>query len=344
MRKHMKADIKYKTAVLDWETVSNNDIQPEEILTLGEITFHGLTKPEKTIDIIGDSDIVLCNKVAITEEVIEKCTNIKYIGLFATGYNNIDLNAANRHGITVCNAGSYSTNAVAQHVFALIMSHYSKINQYKEYVDEGNWIHSSTFSAFPYPTYELAGKTLAIVGYGSIGKAVAKIADAFNMKVIISTRTVPQDCPYETVSTEDAFRMADIITFHCPLTDMTRHLINAQRLSVMKQNAILINTSRGAVADEEALADALNSGKIAGAGLDVLQTEPMSPDSPLYKAKNCIITPHIAWATLETRRRLIGIVNSNIQSYINGTPTNVVNCPVTSNSPKGMVIHDTHIR
>ncbi len=325
----MKADKKFKTSVLDWETVSNNDILPGEILTLGDITFHGLTKPEQTIDIIGDSDIVLCNKVQITADVMEKCTNIKYIGLFATGYNNIDLDAANKHGITVCNAGSYSTNAVAQHVFALILSHYSKVDKYSSYVDQGNWINSPTFSAFPYPTFELAGKTLAIVGFGSIGKAVAKIAEAFNMNVIVSTRTVPKNCKYKTVSTEDAFRMADIITFHCPLTDKTRHMINADRLSVMKENAILINTSRGPVADEEALADALNSGRIAGAGLDVLQTEPMSPDSPLYKAKNCIITPHVAWAPLETRRRLIGIVNNNIQSYINGTPTNVVNSPQT---------------
>lgn len=328
MKTTMKADIKYKTSVLDWRTVSNNDILPDEIINPGEITFHMLTKPEQTIDIIGDSDIVLCNKVLITENVMEKCRNIKYIGLFATGYNNIDLKAADKRGITVCNAGSYSTNAVAQHVFALILSHYSQVDKYNTYVEKGNWINSPTFSAFQYPIYELAGKTLAIVGFGSIGKAVAKIADAFNMNVIVSTRTVPENCPYRTVSTEDAFRMADIITFHCPLTDKTKHMINADRLSVMKKNAILINTSRGHVADEEALAYALNSGTIAGAGIDVLETEPMLPDSPLYKAKNCIITPHVAWAPLETRRRLIGIVNSNIQSYINGTPTNVVNCPL----------------
>jgi len=323
----METDRKLKTAVLDWATVSNSDISEDDILSLGEINFHRLTPPEKTAEIIGDSDIVLCNKVVISEEVMDQCPNLKYIGLFATGYNNIDIEAADRHGITVCNAGAYSTNSVAQHVFALILAHYSKITEYSEYVNDGNWMQSPIFTAFPFPIHELAGRTFAVVGYGNIGKAVAKIADAFNMKVIISTRTEPQNCPYQCVSIDEAFRLADIISFHCPLTDQTRGMINAKRLSKMKKNAIIINTSRGPVADEKALAEALNSEAIAGAGLDVLETEPMVPDSPLYKAKNCIITPHVAWAPLETRKRLVSIVNGNIRAYLNGTPKNVVNHP-----------------
>lgn len=317
----------FKTVVLDWSTLSNGDISKEEIFSPGEINFFPLTSPEETISRIGNSEIVLCNKVLVTEDVIKSCQNIKYIGLFATGYNNIDLKAADKAGITVCNAGSYSTDAVAQHVFALILAHYSKISIYKKYVDNGGWINSPTFSSFPYPIYELAGKTLSIVGYGSIGKAVAKIADAFGMKIIISTRTVPENCPYEIVTPEEAFRRADIITFHCPLTEKTKGLINRERIALMKESALIINTSRGPVADETALAEALNSHRIAGAGLDVLEYEPMRMDSPLANAENCIITPHVAWAPLETRRRLINIVNNNIKAYLDGKPENVVNNP-----------------
>ena len=314
-----------KAVVLDWDTVSTGDIAKEEIFSPGEMTFYGLTKPEETAERIGDSEIVLCNKVLITDEIMKACPNIKYIGLFATGFNNINIKAAKDRGITVCNAGSYSTDAVAQHTFALILQHYSKVSMYREYTESGKWITSPTFSAFPYPMYELAGKTLAVVGFGSIGKAVAKIADAFGMNVIVNTRTKPENSRFEVVSIDDAFRRADIITFHCPLTEATKGAISRERIALMKKDAIIINTSRGPVADEQALADALNSGKIAGAGLDVLEYEPMRKDCPLIGAKNCIITPHVAWAPLETRRRLIGIVNQNIKSFLNGTPENVVN-------------------
>lgn len=314
-----------KTVILDWATVSNDDISPGEIFSQGENTFFDLTPPELTIERINDSSFVLCNKVLITEDVMKACTNLKYIGLFATGCNNIDLEAADKYGITVCNAGGYSTNAVAQHVFAMILEHYSKVSLYSKAVSEGEWIKSPFFSMFSYPMYELAGKTIAVVGYGTIGKAVAKIASAFEMNVIISTRTQPADCPYESVSIDDAFRRADIITFHCPLTEQTRGLINADRLSLMKPDAFLVNTSRGPVADEKALADALNSNRIAGAATDVLETEPMRPDSPLLGCRNCIITPHVAWAPLETRKRLIGIVNDNLKAFLNGTPQNTVN-------------------
>ncbi|WP_242848187.1 D-2-hydroxyacid dehydrogenase [Ruminococcus sp. HUN007] len=274
-----------KITVLDWDTVSTGDISEDEIFSDGNITFYGLTTAEQTAGRIADSNIVLCNKVLITREIIESCPDLKYIGLFATGFNNIDIKAAKDHGITVCNAGSYSTNAVAQHTFALILQHYSKVSLYREYTESGKWITSPTFSAFPYPMYELAGRTIAVVGFGSIGKAVAKIADAFGMNVIVNTRTKPENCSYELVSLDDAFRRADIITFHCPLTEATKGAISRERIALMKEDAIIINTSRGPVADEQALADALNSGRIAGAGLDVLGYEPMRKDCPLYGAK-----------------------------------------------------------
>ncbi len=316
---------KLKTVVLDWDTVSNdNDISQNEILSFGQIKFYTLTSPEETVRRIADSDIVLCNKVLITNEIMEKCPNIKYIGLFATGYNNIDIVSAQKHNITVCNAGGYSTDAVAQHTFALILDHYSKISMYKNDVNNGRWIDSPTFSMFPHSISELAGKTIAIIGLGTIGKAVAKIADAFNMNIIVSTRTVPENCPYEIVSADDAFARADIVTLHCPLNSQTENLVNEKRISLMKPDAILINTSRGPVVDESALAQALKSGKIAGASLDVLQKEPMSKDCPLFGIPNCTITPHIAWAPLETRKRLIDIVNDNMKSYIEGSPKNVI--------------------
>lgn len=186
-------------------------------------------------------------------------------------------------------------------------------------------MQSPTFSWFPHPVHELWGKTIAVIGYGSIGRAVAKIADAFGMRVIISTRTVPENCPYPVVSMEDAFRQADVLTIHCPLNAQTAHLVRRETLSLMKPTAFLINTARGGIVREEDLAEALNSGRLAGAGLDVLDKEPMSPDTPLRNAKNCLITPHIAWSPLETRERLIGIVAENLEAFLAGKPKNQVN-------------------
>ena len=315
-----------KIAVLDWHTVSvNGDIPVSELEQFGEVKIIPFTKAQETAENIGDAEIVLCNKVLITPEVMDKCPDIRYIGLFATGYNNVDTIAAAERGITVCNAGQYSTNAVAQQVFAYILDHFSRIRDYDIAVKNGEWERSPSFSYFPIPTAELAGKTIAIVGYGSIGRRVAQIADAFGMNVIINTRTAPKDCPYQVTDLMSAASQADIVTFHCPLTEQTKGIIGSELLSVMKPEAILINTSRGGAADEQALADALNSGKIAGAYLDVLVSEPMSPDTPLKSAKNCRITPHTAWAAYETRRRLMDIVCSNIKAWLDGKPVNKVN-------------------
>lgn len=313
-----------KICILDWTTVTSGDIDADIFSQFGKVRCYPLTDNEKAAEYIGDADMVLCNKVLITREVMEKCPNIKYIGLFATGYNNIDLKAAAEKGITVCNAGEYSTNAVAQQTFAYILEHFSRISEYDSFVKNGGWISSKTFSKFPIKTQEIAGKTLAVVGFGSIGRKVAQIASAFGMNVIVNTRTKPENCGYELVSLEDAFSRADVLTIHCPLTEQTEGMVNSRNLSLMKKSALLINTARGGIVNESELADALNRGQIYAA-LDVLRQEPMSEDTPLKTAPNCIITPHTAWAPLETRLRLIDIVCENIKAYLNGTPQNKVN-------------------
>jgi len=315
-----------KIAVLDWYTVNiSGDIPVSKLEELGEVKIIPLTKPEETAENIGDADIVLCNKVLITREVMDACPNIKYIGLFATGYNNVDIACAAEKGIVVCNAGQYSTNAVAQQTFAYILDHFSRIRDYDSAVKAGEWERSPAFSYFPIPTSELAGRTLSIVGYGSIGRKAAEIGHAFGMNIVVSTRTVPADCPYEVTDIFTAAEKADVLTFHCPLTEQTKGIVSRELLSHMKSSAMLINTARGGIVCEADLAEALNTGKIAAAYLDVLDKEPMSPDTPLKNAKNCTITPHTAWAPLETRQRLVDIVCSNIRAWQNGAPENKVN-------------------
>lgn len=315
-----------KIAVLDWYTVSvSGDISSDILKEFGDVNIISLTPPEKTAEFIGDAEIVLCNKVLITKEVIDACPNIRYIGLFATGFNNVDIEYAAEKGIVVCNAGQYSTNAVAQQTFAYILDHFSKIRDYDKAVRNGEWERSPAFSYFPVPTYELSGKTLSIVGYGSIGRKVAEIGSAFGMNIVINTRTVPENCPYEVTDIMTAAEKADVMTFHCPLTDKTKGIINTELLSHMKSSAVLINTSRGGVVCEKDLADALENGRISAAYLDVLEKEPMSPDTPLKNIPNCIITPHTAWAALETRQRLVDIVCGNIRAWLGGCPQNKVN-------------------
>ncbi len=314
-----------KIVIPDWDTVSADDVGFSVFSRYGEVSCCGSTLPEEAAAKIGDAEIVLCNKTPITAEVMAQCPNLRYIGLFATGYNNIDLEAATAHGIVVCNAGDYSTHAVVQHTFALLLSLAGNLPAYHAAVAAGAWERSTTFSYFPYPVHELWGRTFAVIGYGNIGRSVARVADAFGMKVIVSTRTMPENCLFPVVSLEEAFRSADVLSIHCPLTERTAHLIRRETLEWMKPTAYLINTARGGIVLEQDLAEALNSGRIAGAGLDVLNTEPMAPDTPLKTAKNCIITPHIAWSPLETRQRLVNIVAENLEAFLNGTPVNQVN-------------------
>lgn len=314
-----------KIVILDWKTMTmNNDISPDCFKSLGEVSCYDYTPNELAAERIADAEAVLCNKVLITDEVMKKCPNVKYIGLFATGYNNIDIDFAAENGIVVCNAGEYSTMAVAQQVFAYILHHYNKISRYDDAVKNGEWIGSESFSYFPYATDELLGKTLSVVGYGSIGRAVAKIGSAFGMNVIVNTRTAPQSCLYTVTGLQAAVKQADVLTFHCPLTEATKGLVSKELVSQMKESAILINTSRGAVVNETDLADALKNHKISAAYLDVLENEPMRADTPLKALENCIITPHIAWAAYETRKRLLEIVYDNLDGFLKGSIRNSV--------------------
>ena len=314
-----------KLVITDWQTLcSENELSPHCFEEYADVTVYALTPPEKTAARIGKAELLLCNKTLITREIIAACPNLRYIGVLATGYNNIDMQAAKAAGITVCNAGTYSTDAVAQYVFAQIFYHYNRMHLYDADVRSGGWIQSPAFSYFPYPTHELRGKTLCIIGYGSIGRQVAKIGDAFGMEILISTRTKPENCPYAQVSIEEAFSRADVLTIHTPLTPETKGMISKENLARMKPTALLINSARGAIADEAALAAALKEKRLAAAALDVLETEPMTANTPLANIPNCSITPHIAWSPLETRQRLLEIAYNNLRCYLNGTPQNVV--------------------
>ena len=304
--------------------MTNGDLDLSAFEKLGEVKYFGEISREEIIAIASDCDVLLVNKVIVDGALLDACPKLKYVGTFATGYNVVDTEECRKRGITVCNVPDYSTNSVSQHVFALLLNYYGKIGEYTSSVAKGDWIKSKSFSYSPYPTYELSGKVFGIYGYGNIGKKVAKIAEAFGADVRICTRTVPKDSPYKVVSLEEMLKTCDIISLHCPLNAGTAKIIDERALGLMKKDAVLINTARGGLIDEKALAKALKEGKIAGAGLDTVDGEPMRADCPLYGAENCIITPHIAWVAHETRSRLIGIVAANIQAYIDGKPQNVV--------------------
>lgn len=305
-------------------SISIGDLNFSELEKLGEVVYFRDPSKEELIAAASDCDAIMINKELITEEVLAACPKIKYIGVFATGYNVVDLEACRKRGITVTNVPGYSTNSVAQHVFALILAVFDKIREYTSSVDEGDWVKSKTFNYFPWPTFELNGKTLGILGYGSIGKAVAKIGEAFGMNVVVSTRTYPKNCPYKVVGFSELLAVSDVLTLHCPLTAATDKIINEKTLAEMKDGAVLINTARGGLLDEAAVRAALNSGKLAAAGVDVVTVEPMRADNPLLHAKNCLITPHVAWCPLEARIRLLNIATQNLKDFIEGRANNVV--------------------
>ena len=314
-----------KIVLTDAKTVTQGDLSLEPLSEFGEVVVYGLTDYDDIAERVKDADAIICNKTPLNGNTLRLASHLKYIGLFATGYNNIDTEYCSKAGITVCNAGSYSTDAVCQHTFALILECLNRVGDYSSFVAEGNWKHSDTFSPFEFPLNELAGKTLGIVGYGSIGKAVGRVARAFNMNVLAYKRT-PEECTEVTLTDFDTvLRESDIVTVHCPLNDHSYRLFDAEAFSKMKDGAIFINTARGAIMDEYALKNALESGKLSYAGIDVLETEPMAEDCPLCGLKNCFVTPHIAWAPMETRERLMGIVCDNLRCFLNGEPKNVVN-------------------
>ena len=312
-----------KVVILDAKTLTNDDIDFSVFDEFGEVTIYDYTKYNQIAERIKDAEIILCNKSIMNRMTLKDAKNVKYIGLFATGYNNVDIEYTNERNITVCNAGSYSTNAVAQHVFALILEHYNKVGEYNKFVKDGGWIHSEKFSPFK-PMKEMDGRTLGIVGYGSIGKKVAKIAQAFDMKVLAYNRSPKKDESVRFVEMDELLEKSDIVSIHCPLNSDSEKMCNKEFFEKMKDGALFINTSRGGVVDEQALIDAVKSKKISGAGIDVVAVEPMEKHEEILDIDNIIITPHSAWAPVETRTRLVEIVKNNIKKWVAGAPVNVI--------------------
>ena len=313
-----------KIVITDAQTVFDEIVTAAPIYELGETKEFGLLKYDDVAESIKDAEDILCNKTVLDKNSLRLAKNLKYIGLFATGYNNIDIEYCRENGIAVCNAGSYSTNAVAQHTFALILEHFNNTAKYGKYVSDGKWKRSKTFSPFVYPLNELAGKTIGIVGLGSIGTAVAKIANAFEMKVIAYNRSQKNVEGVTQTDLDALLRESDIVTVHCPLNDDSQNMFDKAAFEKMKSSALFVNTARGGVMVEQDLYRALKDGKIGGACIDTLAVEPMVEDCILMDAPNCIITPHIAWAPVETRQRLIDIVVENIKSFYRGERLNRV--------------------
>nr|VFJ43182.1 MAG: glycerate dehydrogenase [Candidatus Kentron sp. FW] len=316
-----------RIVVLDGYTLNPGDLSWEKLRSLGECTIHDRTSREETFGRARDAAIILTNKTVLTRDMIARLPDLRYIGVLATGYNVVDIEAAAQRGIPVTNVPEYGTDSVAQMVFAHVLDFCNRVAGYSESVRRGNWSRSEDFCLQEYPLVELSGKTMGIVGLGRIGTAVANLSIAFGMDVLAYKPSPPDHLPKGVVLTdlETVFRESDIVSLHCPLTPKTRGFVNAELLARMKPGAFLINTSRGPLIDEDALASALDNERIAGAGLDVLATEPPAPDCPLLTAKNCVITPHVAWATRAARARLMKTAMDNIEAFLQGEGMNVVN-------------------
>lgn len=316
-----------KIVVLDGYVLNPGDISWDGLKRLGDLTVYDRTPKDKVIERIGEAEIIFTNKVPITKEVMDK-TNIKYVGVLATGYNLVDIDAAKEKEITVTNIPTYGTNAVAQMVFAHILQICHHLSEHDAAVKKGDWTNNIDWCFWNYPLIELAGKTMGLIGYGKIGQATGKIAQAFGMKVLAYNPNKNRNLESETmkyVELDELLEKSDIISLHCPLFESTKGIINKDTIAKMKDGVIIINTSRGPLIVEEDLVEALNSGKVYAAGLDVVSTEPIEEDNLLLKAKNVLITPHIAWAPKEARERLMNIAVNNLDAYLNGTPENVVN-------------------
>lgn len=315
-----------KIVVLDGFTANPGDLSWSELEQCGALTVHDRTPAAAIVSRAADAEIVLTNKTPLTRETIAALPHLRYIGVLATGYNVVDTAAAAERGIPVCNVPEYSTPNVAQAVFALLLELTNRTGHHAETVRAGRWSACPDFCYWDGDLIELQGRTLGIIGYGRIGAAVARIGDAFGMRVLATKRhPSPDQPPAHFVGLEELLRESDAISLHCPLTPETKELIDAERISQMKPGALLINTARGPLVNERDLAEALNRERLGGAALDVLSTEPPSPDNPLLQAKNCIITPHIAWATREARARLIHVAAENLRAWQSGLPQNVVN-------------------
>lgn len=316
-----------KIVILDGYTTNPGDLSWEPIAQLGDLRVHDRTPDNLIYKRAQNADIVIVNKTELDMYYIGSLRKLKLICTLATGYNNIDLYGANNFGVTVCNAVGYSTPSVAQHAFSLLLKMTNQVTLHNQSVQSGGWSNAPDWCYWKQPLVELAGKTMGIYGFGKIGQQVAQIALAFGMKVIAHRKNIHQTPPpmVEYVSLENLFSESDVLTLHAPLSAENEGIVNAQNLSLMKPSAYLINTGRGGLVNELDLKNALLDGKIAGAGLDVLSTEPPPKDHPLIGIQNCILTPHQAWATKESRQRLIQIVADNIKAFLSGKPQNVVN-------------------
>lgn len=317
-----------KIVILDGYTLNPGDLSWEPLKELGEVTVYERTAPKDVCKRVEGAEVVFTNKVVLDEAVLEKLPSLKYIGVLATGYNVVDVEAAARKGIVVTNIPAYSTSSVAQMAFAHILNIVQRVGYYAQEVSNGKWSRQADFSFWDAPLHELDGKKMGIIGFGNTGRATARIAVGFGLDVYAYTSKSAMELPadvHKCPSMDELFRKCDIVSLHCPLTETTRELVDARKLDLMKPSAILINTGRGGLVNEQDLADALNSGKIAAAGLDVLSSEPPRAVNPLLKARNCFITPHQAWATKEARVRLMQLAVNNLKAFLEGKPVNVVN-------------------
>ena len=313
-----------KISILESRFVNPGDLSWDQITALGDVRIFDRTPPEEVIAQIGDAEIVLINKTPITEELLDACPSVKLICVQATGYNIVDCAAARKRGVTVCNVPDYGTTAVAQFTFSLLLELCNRVGHHDQLVHDGQWSSRPDFSFCDTPQMELAGKTLGIIGYGRIGQAVGKIAKAFGMQVLAYSRSAtPGQGDYATL--EQVLSCSDILSLHCPLSKENTEMINSTTIAKMKDGAILLNTARGGLINEQALKDALTSGKLRGAAVDVVTKEPIVVNNPLLSAPNCIITPHMAWAPAESRQRVIDCVEGNIRAFLAGSPVNVVN-------------------
>ena len=313
--------------MLDAYTTNPSDLSWDNFNALGNLTVYDRTPSDKIIERAKNADILITNKTAITKEIIDCLPNLKFIALMSTGYNIVDYVYLKEKGIPVSNIPSYSTDAVAQLVMSFILELAMNVGLHSQSVKDGEWSDCADFCYWKTPLTELAGKTLGIFGLGKIGRAVAERAKAFGMNVVAYVPRIHGDEPeyIKLLPLDEMLKISDVVSMHCPLTPETEGIVNKNFIANMKNGAYFINTSRGTVVNEKALADALNTGKLGGAGLDVLSTEPPKKDNPLLSAKNCFITPHIAWASFETRKRLAAILYDNIRAFIDGKPQNVIN-------------------
>ena len=314
-----------KIVILETTALNPGDLSWDEIHRLGDVTLFERTKPEQAAERIGDAEIVMINKMPMDGALMDACPKLRLICVQATGYNVVDYEAAKTRGILVCNVPAYATTSVAQFAIGLILELCHQIGLHNTQVHEGKWAQSKDFCFWSTPQTELYGKTLGIIGYGSIGRSVGKIAKAFGMKVLAYSRTQYPEYQEDYADLDTVLSQSDIITIHCPLFPETTRLIRKETIAKMKDGAILINTSRGPILDEVDVAEALKSGKLGGAGLDVVCKEPITEASPLFTAPNCIITPHMAWAPVESRQRIMDTLAENIRAYQAGQPINVVN-------------------